>query len=101
MSRSLTQSCSERHSEGEGATPVRIVEATSEGMWRVRSPGSQRASAVLGTRGEAVARAEEILRKCGGGELHVHDTSVEPLTFAVAAGIAVPGRRQITRQPRG
>jgi uncharacterized protein DUF2188 len=79
---------------------IRVVEITSEGMWRVRSPGAQRASALLDTRGQAEARAREILRKCGGGEIRVYDTSGDPFSYTVPAESALPGRRQITREPR-
>jgi hypothetical protein len=79
---------------------IRVVEVTSEGLWRVRSPGAQRASALLDTRGQAEARAREILRKCGGGEIRVYDASGDSFSYTVAAEVALPGRRQITREPR-
>jgi hypothetical protein len=84
-----------------GVPPIRIVEATREGMWRVRLPGSQRASAVLDTRRDAEARAREILRRGGGGEVRVFLTDGETINYTVAAEPAMPGRREITRQPRG
>jgi hypothetical protein len=79
---------------------VRVVEVTRQGMWRVRLPGAQRASALLNTRGQAEARAREILRKCGGGEIRVYDTSGDSFSYTVAAESALPGRRRITREPR-
>ena len=87
-------------SEQAPVASIRVVEVTSEGMWRVRSPGAQRASALLDTRGEAEARAREILRRCGGGEIRVYDTSGDPFSYTVAAESALPGRRQLTREPR-
>ncbi|MEG9546519.1 MULTISPECIES: DUF2188 domain-containing protein [Streptomyces] len=39
--------------------------------WAVTKPGTARASAVLPTQVEAVARAKEILANDGGGELRV------------------------------
>jgi hypothetical protein len=101
MSESLTPSCAPERPEGDFEASIRIVEVTSDGTWRVRSPGSQRASAIVGTRAEAEARAREILRRCGGGEIRVHDAAGDPLSYAVAPQLAMPGRRQITRQPRG
>jgi hypothetical protein len=83
------------------APPVRIVEVTLDGTWRVRLPGSRRASAVLDTRGDAEARAREILRRSGGGELRISLTNGEIVRQTVAAESPVPGRRQFTRQPRG
>jgi len=87
-------------SEQASVASIRVVEVTSEGMWRVRSPGAQRASALLDTRGQAEARAREILRKCGGGEIRVYDTSGDLFSYRVAAASALPGRRQLTREPR-
>lgn len=43
-----------------------------EDGWAVSRPGSDRASAVLPTQAEAIARAKEILTNDGGGELRVH-----------------------------
>ncbi|MEU9444527.1 DUF2188 domain-containing protein [Streptomyces sp. NPDC048304] len=42
-----------------------------EDGWAVTRPGADRASAVLPTQAEAVARAKEILANDGGGELRV------------------------------
>jgi len=87
-------------SEQASVASIRVVEATSEGTWRVRSPGAQRASALLDTQGQAEARAREILRRSGGGEIRVYDTSGDLFRYTVAAESALPGRRQITREPR-
>jgi hypothetical protein len=95
------QSCPSTRFEGELEAAIRIVEVTGEGLWRVRSPGSQRASAVVDTRGEAEARAREILRRCGGGEIRIHDIAGDPLIYTVPPRVAMPGRLQIIRQPRG
>jgi hypothetical protein len=100
MSEISTQPQAAKCAGSEQAPSVRVVEATSEGMWRVRAPGSRRASSVLKTRAEAEARAREILRKSGGGELRVHGTGDAPLSYMVAGECALPGRRQLTRQPR-
>jgi hypothetical protein len=98
---SFTSSPAHGRADTTGVPPIRIVEVTSEGMWRVRVPGSQRASAVLDTQGDAEARASEILRRAGGGELRVFLTNGEIINYTVVAAPAMPGRRQITRQPRG
>jgi hypothetical protein len=101
VSDSFTSLRTHERADISGVPPVRIVEVTSEGMWRVRLPGSQRASAVLETRRDAEARAREILRRGGGGELRVFLTDGEIINYTVAAEPPMPGRRQITRQPRG
>jgi uncharacterized protein DUF2188 len=100
VSESLARTCAPHPTENAPVASIRVVEVTSEGMWRVRSPGAQRASALLDTRGQAEARAREILRKCGGGEIRVYDASGDPLSYTVAAASALPGRGQITRDPR-
>jgi uncharacterized protein DUF2188 len=92
--------CAPHRTEQAPAGSIRLVEVTSEGMWRVRSPDALRASALLETRGQAEARAREILRKCGGGEVRVYDTSGDPHSYTVAAASALPGRRRVTREPR-
>ncbi|MGY4980613.1 DUF2188 domain-containing protein [Streptomyces sp. 900105755] len=43
-----------------------------EDGWAVTKPGSDRASAVLPTQAEAIARAKTILTNDGGGELRIH-----------------------------
>jgi hypothetical protein len=43
--------------------------------WAVTQPGSERASAVLSTQAEAIARGEQILANNGGGELRIHGTN--------------------------
>jgi hypothetical protein len=100
MSESLTQSCAPKRSDDELEASIRIVEVTEDGTWRVRLPGSRRASAIMDSRGAAEARAREILRRCGGGEIRVYDTAGEPFTYSVAPQVELPGRRQLTRQPR-
>jgi hypothetical protein len=96
-----TQSRAAERPGSDSPPSIRVVEATSDGRWRVRVPGSQRASAVLETRSEAEARAREILRRSGGGELRICSGMGEPISSLVAAACAIPGRRQLTRQPRG
>lgn len=98
---SASVSSREERAHSEGVPPVRIVEITPDGWWRVRLPGSRRASAVLDTRQDAEARAREILRRSGGGELRVHLKSGEVWTSTVSADTPLPGRRQLTRHPRG
>ena len=44
----------------------------SGGGWQVKRPGAPRASATVGTQREGVARAREILRAEGGGEVVIH-----------------------------
>lgn len=40
--------------------------------WAVKAPGASRASAVAPTQKQAEARAKEIVRKQGGGEVRIH-----------------------------
>jgi hypothetical protein len=94
------RACAPHRTEQPPVASIRVVEVTSEGMWRVRSPGAQRASALLDTRDQAEARAREILRKCGGGEIRVYGASGDPFSYTIEAGRALPGRRQIIREPR-
>jgi hypothetical protein len=54
------------------AENVRIVRQSAARAWRVHAPGCAKASAVCETRGDAVARASEILRNCGGGEIRLY-----------------------------
>jgi len=96
-----TQPRAVEHTASEEASLVRVVEATGEGMWRVRVPGARRASAVLDTRAGAEARAREILRRSGGGELRIYPGDGDPVSHQVAAAAPLPGRRQLTRHPRG
>lgn len=42
--------------------------------WAVRGPGSDRASAVTRTQREAEARAKEIVKNQGGGEVRIQGT---------------------------
>lgn len=42
-----------------------------ENGWAVTKPGSERASAVLPTQAEAIARAREIVSNEGGGEVRI------------------------------
>ena len=43
----------------------------TSGTRQVRKPGGRRSSGTFQTQGEAVARAREILRRDGGGELRI------------------------------
>ncbi|MFG2641192.1 DUF2188 domain-containing protein [Streptomyces sp. NPDC048370] len=49
---------------------TRDVSPREEG-WAVTKPGSERASAVLPTQAQAIARAKEILSNDGGGEVRI------------------------------
>lgn len=49
----------------------RIVQHRDDGSWEVRTPGTDRASAVVSTQAEGIDRAREILANSGGGELQV------------------------------
>jgi|GEM_PF-107275 len=40
--------------------------------WAVKAPGASRVSAIAPTQKQAEARAKEIVKKQGGGEVHVH-----------------------------
>ena len=84
------------------ADNVRIVRQTAARVWRVHAPGCAKASAVCETRGQAVARATEILRKSGGGEVLIYapdESLIESHT--VDAARAAPARRGTYRHPRG
>jgi hypothetical protein len=84
------------------AANLRIVCQTERGAWRVLAPGCVKASAVCGTRAQAVARAIEILRRCGGGELRVHAVDETLITSrSVGPAAPLPKRRSIQRAPRG
>jgi hypothetical protein len=50
---------------------AREVRPNTSGIWQVRKPGGRRSSGNSQTQGEAVARAREILRRDGGGELRI------------------------------
>ena len=49
----------------------RVVQSRDDGAYEVRKPGAKRASAVTPTQQEGIARAREILKADGGGELQV------------------------------
>jgi transcriptional regulator with XRE-family HTH domain len=51
---------------------VRLVQPHAAGGWEVLKPGASRPSALAATKSDAVRRAEEIVRKGGGGEVVVH-----------------------------
>jgi Uncharacterized protein conserved in bacteria (DUF2188) len=58
--------------EDQMARPnAREVRPDGKGGWNVIKPGGERASANFGTQAAAAARAEQILRNDGGGELRV------------------------------
>lgn len=50
----------------------RHVVANPNGGWDVKKPGSSRASAHSETQREAVARARDIVKNQGGGEVRIH-----------------------------
>jgi len=50
----------------------RHVVANPKGGWDVKKPGSTRASIHTETQKDAVARAREIVRNSGGGEVRIH-----------------------------
>lgn len=52
-------------------TNRRIVQKRDDGDWEVRKPDSDKASAIVGTQAEGIARAREILGNDGGGEMQV------------------------------
>jgi uncharacterized protein (DUF4415 family) len=49
----------------------RLVVKHGDG-WAVKAPGASRASVVTSTQKQAEARAKEIVRKQGGGEVRIH-----------------------------
>jgi len=50
----------------------RHVVANPKGGWDVKKPGSTRAGAHADTKDDAVARARQIVRNNGGGEVRIH-----------------------------
>ena len=50
----------------------RNVTPTGDGRWAVHRPGTDRASSIHNTQGEAADRAREALQNTGGGELTIH-----------------------------
>ncbi len=59
---------------GSGQPTRRIVQPRAEGSgWEVVKPGHQRASATAPTKAAAEARAKEIVRNLGGGEVTSKD----------------------------
>jgi beta-galactosidase GanA len=50
----------------------RHVVASPKGGWDVKKPGSSRVSVHADTQQEAVARARDIVRNQGGGEVRIH-----------------------------
>jgi len=50
----------------------RHVVPDPDGGWKVTKPGAERASAHTNTKAEAEARAKEIVRNAGGGEVVTH-----------------------------
>lgn len=50
----------------------RHVVPNSSGGWDVKKPGAERASAHTDTKAEAEARAKDIVRNAGGGEVVTH-----------------------------
>jgi hypothetical protein len=51
----------------------RTVQRRDDGNYEVRRPGADRASAIERTQTAAIARAREILRNDGGGELAIRN----------------------------
>ncbi len=49
----------------------RIVQHRDDGKWEIRTPGTDRASAIVSTQAEGIDRARDILANSGGGELQV------------------------------
>lgn len=50
----------------------RHVVPDPDGGWRVEKPHAERASSRTATQAEAIARAHEIVRNSGGGEVVTH-----------------------------
>lgn len=55
-----------------GRANSRDVVRREDGTWEVTKPGANRASAVVTTQAQAVARGSQILANDGGGELRIH-----------------------------
>ncbi len=54
------------------STDRRHVVPGKSGGWDVKKPSGQRSSAHTDTQAQAVARAEEIVGRAGGGEVRIH-----------------------------
>ncbi|MFL0243235.1 DUF2188 domain-containing protein [Mycobacterium sp. SMC-18] len=52
-------------------TNKRVVQHRDDGNWEIRKPGAARASKVVSTQAEGIARARTILGNDGGGEMQV------------------------------
>lgn len=76
----------------------RIVEAADDGRWRVRVPGSTRASGICATIEEAEWLAGQILVRSGGGIVDVRDPARGDRQFAVTPRKPVG---KLYRKPRG
>lgn len=50
----------------------RHVVPNADGGWDVVAPGGKRRSAHTDTQAEGIARAREIVRNAGGGEVRIH-----------------------------
>lgn len=59
------------------ATNKRIVQKRADGRTEVRKPGAKQASAIVANQADGIARAREILRNDGGGELQVRGMNGE------------------------
>jgi hypothetical protein len=79
-------------------TVTRTVEHDGE-SWVVRSSAAGRVSYRTTTRGNAVARAKEIVRNLGGGQVEIHapDGHVEQVARVAPAP---RGRRRSRGRPR-
>ena len=53
----------------------RTVQRREDGKTEVRRPGAARASAIVSTQAEGIARARTILGNSGGGELQVRSVA--------------------------
>lgn len=58
---------------GKGNDNSRYVQQSPDGDWEVVKESHEKASAIEGTQGEAIDRAQEIVRNAGGGELVIKD----------------------------
>lgn len=60
-------------SRGSSSGPNRRnVTPNGDGRWAVHRPGTERASSIHQTQGEAMTRARAALHNTGGGELTIH-----------------------------
>lgn len=57
---------------GRKVPVTRHVVRQEDGRWAVKAPNAKKASSVSQTQREAIAKAREVVRNQGGGEVRIH-----------------------------